>query len=71
MIVNKEEEDQVNPFPTIFISTRGEGKAKLGEKTITLKKGMMVYIPAGMSHMFWNQKEEPVEGIIIMFGPGA
>jgi len=71
MVVNKEEEDQVNPFPTIFICTRGQGKAKLGEKTITLKKGIMVFIPAGMSHMFWNEKEEPVEGIIIMFGPGA
>jgi len=71
MVINQDESDQVNPFPTLFICTRGEGRAKLGGKTITLKKGMMVYIPAGMSHMFWNENDEPMEGIIIMFGPGA
>ena len=71
MVINKEEKDQINPFPTLFICIRGEGKARLGEKTITLKKGMMVYIPEGMSHMFWNEIEEPFEGIIIMFGEKA
>jgi|Deesub1362B_J571_1020462.scaffolds.fasta_scaffold00001_70 mannose-6-phosphate isomerase-like protein (cupin superfamily)/putative sterol carrier protein len=71
MVINQDETDQVNPFPTIFICIRGEGKAKLGGKTIILRKGMMVYIPAGMSHMFWNENDEPMEGIIIMFGPGA
>ena len=71
MVINQDESDQVNPFPTIFICTRGEGQAKLGGKTITLRKGMMVYIPAGMAHMFWNENNEPMEGIIIMFGPGA
>lgn len=71
MVINKDERDRINPFPTLFICTRGEGKAKLDEKTISLKKGMAVYIPAGMPHMFWNEEDEPVEGVIIMFGEGA
>jgi len=71
MIINQDERDQVNPFPTLIICIRGEGQAKLGEKVMTLKKGMTVYIPTGMSHMFWNEKEEPCEFIIIMFGEGA
>lgn len=71
MVINKEERDQVNPFPTLFICTRGEGKAKLGGKVMTVKKGMMAYIPAGMPHTVWNEKEEPLEGILIMFGEGA
>jgi len=31
----------------------------------------MAYIPAGMSHTVWNEEEELLEGIIIMFGEGA
>lgn len=31
----------------------------------------MAYIPAGMYHTVWNEEEEPLEGIIIMFGEGA
>ena len=71
MVINKEERDQTNPFPSLFICTRGEGQAKLGGKVMAVKKGMMVYIPAGMSHTVWNEEEEPLEGILIMFGEGA
>ena len=71
MIVNENEKDQVNPFPTLFICTRGEGKAKLGDNSFTLKEGTTVLIPAGMSHMLWNERDSPFEGIIIMFGEGA
>jgi len=71
MVINKEERDQTNPFPTLFICTRGEGIAKLGGKVMNVKKGMMAYIPAGISHTVWNEKDEPLEGILIMFGEGA
>jgi len=36
-----------------------------------IKKGMAVYIPAGMAHQVWNEDEEPAECILIMFGKGA
>ena len=71
MVINADEKDQVNPFPTLFICTRGEGRGRLGGRDSTLKEGMSVFIPAGMSHMIWNEKDEPFEGVIIMFGEGA
>ncbi len=71
MVVNADPKDQTNPFPTLFICTRGEGRARLGDKEHVLKEGMTVFIPAGLSHTVWNEKDEPCEGIIIMFGEGA
>jgi quercetin dioxygenase-like cupin family protein len=43
----------------------------LGGKVYSLEKGVALYIPAGMPHQFWNDEDEPAEGIIIMFGKGA
>ena len=71
MVINADEKDQVNPFPTLFICTRGEGRGRLGGKDSVLTEGMSVFIPAGMSHTFWNERDEPCEGVIIMFGEGA
>jgi mannose-6-phosphate isomerase-like protein (cupin superfamily) len=71
MVINAEEKDQTNPFPTLFICTRGEGRGRLGGREVSLKEGMSVFIPAGLAHTFWNEKDTPCEGIIIMFGEGA
>ena len=50
----------------------GEQKAaKIGGAEKSIKKGEMLFIPAGISHEFWNTQEEPCEGIIIMFGKEA
>ena len=71
MMINEDPDDAVNPFPTLFIITRGEGKGRLGDKTMELREGMSVYVPAGMLHQFWADKEPGMEFIIIMFGEGA
>jgi len=71
MVINKEERDQKNPFPTLIICIQGAAKAKLGDKELELKKGMSVFIPAGMTHTIWNENKEPFEFIIVMFGEGA
>ena len=71
MVVNADPKDQVNPFPTLFICTRGEGRGRLDGHEAELKEGTAVFIPAGVAHTFWNEKDAPCEGIIIMFGEGA
>jgi mannose-6-phosphate isomerase-like protein (cupin superfamily) len=71
MVVNKDVKDQVNPFPTIAVGIRGRAKVKLGENILTLEKGRALLIPAGISHQIWNEEDEPVECIIIMFGKNA
>jgi len=71
MIINKDLNEAANPFPTLFIITKGEGKGRLGEKTMSLKEGMTIFVPAGMIHQFWTDSDSGMEFIIIMFGEGA
>jgi len=71
MVINKDVKDQVNSFPTLVVAIRGRAKVKLGEKILTLEEGRALLIPAGISHQIWNDEDEPVECIIIMFGKNA
>jgi mannose-6-phosphate isomerase-like protein (cupin superfamily) len=69
--INEDPKDQTNPFPTMLIITRGKAFAKIGGVEKIIQKGELLFIPAGISHEFWNTNEEPCEGIIIMFGKEA
>jgi mannose-6-phosphate isomerase-like protein (cupin superfamily) len=71
MFINKDLKDAANPFPTLLIITKGKGQARLGDKTMSLREGMTVFVPAGMFHQFWTERDESLEVIIIMFGKGA
>ena len=71
MKINRDLEDAANPFPTLFVFTKGKGKGRLGDKTMDLKEGTSIFVPAGMIHQFWTEHEEGLEFIIIMFGEGA
>lgn len=62
---------QVNPFPTLLILTSGRGAGRIGGEQRELQAGNAVLVPAGVSHEFWNPHDEPVEGFLIMFGPGV
>jgi len=69
--INQRAEDQVNPFPTLAIFIAGEAEARIGGEQMKLEEGVSVLIPAGVTHEFWNDREQPAEFIIIMFGEGA
>lgn len=71
MFINKDLKDAANPFPTLLIITKGQGQVRLGDKIMSLREGMTVFVPAGMVHQFWTENDEGVEVIIIMFGKGA
>ena len=71
MKINENLEEATNPFPSLFIMTKGEGQALLGDKTISLKAGLTLFVPAGMIHQFWTESDSGLEFIIIMFGEGA
>lgn len=71
MVINQDEKDQTNPFPTLVIGIRGKAKAKLGGKVYSLDQKAALFIPAGMPHQFWNEEDEPAECLLIMFGKGA
>ncbi len=69
--INEDPQDQTNPFPSMFIITRGKAQAKIGGVERMMKEGEMLFVSAGISHEFWNNNEEPCEFIIIMFGKEA
>ena len=69
--VNADPRMQTNPFPSMLILLEGKANAKIGDKNIVLEKGQMLFIPAGVTHEFWNNRHEVVEFILLMFGEGA
>ena len=69
--VNKDPEDQTNPFPSMFIMLRGKLEAKVGGKQLTFPAGEMMFVPASVPHELWNPYDEPGEMILLMFGEGA
>jgi len=69
--VNADPEDQTNPFPSMFVMTRGRTEARIGGRPVTLAAQQMLFVPAGVTHEFWNVLDEPAEGILLMFGDGA
>ena len=54
--------------PNLFIITKGKGIAELGEETVELKPGMSVFIPPYVKHVLYNPNQEPLEGIVVLFG---
>jgi mannose-6-phosphate isomerase-like protein (cupin superfamily) len=54
--------------PNLFIITKGKGRADFGEGEVELEAGMSVYIPQYMKHVIYNPYQEPMEGIVVLFG---
>ena len=69
--INEDPQDQVNPFPSLFIMLRGALEARIGGRQLTLPAGEATFVPAGVTHEFWNDRKDPVEMILLMFGEGA
>ncbi|MCP4977260.1 MAG: cupin domain-containing protein [Maribacter sp.] len=54
--------------PNLFIITKGRGRAELGEQTVELRPGMSVFIAPYIKHVIYNPYNEPLEGILVLFG---
>ncbi|MCS5489296.1 cupin domain-containing protein [Algoriphagus limi] len=54
--------------PNLFIITKGKGKAQIGEEEIDLEPGMSVFVGPYVSHVLYNPYQEPLEGILILYG---
>lgn len=68
---NREERDQANPFPSIFIFTEGRVRARIGGESLVLNGGEAIFVPANVPHEFWNDFDQPAQGFMIAFGEGA
>jgi len=57
--------------PNLFIITKGKGRAELGDQEVELKPGMSVFIGPYVKHVLYNPYDEPLEGIIVLFGDNS
>ena len=65
------EPGDTNPFPQAFIFIDGEGFAKIGDKTIKVRKGESYYIPPDSDHVVWTESDRPLILIWLAWGEGA
>jgi mannose-6-phosphate isomerase-like protein (cupin superfamily) len=65
------EPGDTNPFPQAFIIVEGEGFAKIGDSTVTVKAGESYYIPPDSDHVLWTDRDEHLVLIWLAWGEGA
>lgn len=54
--------------PNLFIVTKGRGQADFGEGIVELEAGMSIFVGPYVKHVIYNPYDEPMEGIVILFG---
>ena len=64
-------QEQAMPFPMMGVTIKGTIEGEVDGKRITVSEGNTVFIPPNVQHKWWNDSDEPVEVILIMFGKGA
>jgi len=69
--INADPADQVNPFATLVIVTRGQARSRIGGVERILREGEAVLVTAGTAHEVWTGPGDYAECILVMFGPGA
>ena len=69
--VRQDAREQAMPFPMMGVMIKGTAKGIVDGELVTVSEGNTVFIPANVHHKWWNETDEPVELILIMFGEGA
>ncbi|MEM8998658.1 MAG: cupin domain-containing protein [Bacteroidota bacterium] len=69
--VREDAREQAMPFPMMGVMIKGTAKGIVDGEPITVSEGNTVFIPANVHHKWWNESDENVELILIMFGEGA
>lgn len=54
--------------PNLMIFTKGRGKGQFGEEEFDIEPGMSVFIGPYVKHIIYNPYDEPLEGILVLFG---
>lgn len=70
--INADPADQVNEFDSlVIVLDGGSARARLGGRELPLVDDQAIYVPAGMTHEFWNPGDTPAAFLLIMFGEAA
>jgi mannose-6-phosphate isomerase-like protein (cupin superfamily) len=69
--VNQDVRLQKGQMPNLFIVTKGRGVGYLGDGKIDLKPGMSVFVPPFVRHEITAVGDEPMEGIVVLYGDNS
>lgn len=65
---NTEKNLDKGQVPNLLIFTKGKGKGQFGEEEVDIEPGMSVFIGPYVKHIIYNPYDEPLEGILVLFG---
>jgi quercetin dioxygenase-like cupin family protein len=68
-VVNEDSDLDTNPFGSVFIATSGRVRARIGDVDAILEAGHALFVPADVEHVFWNDFDEPYQGVMVLYGP--
>ena len=57
--------------PNLFIITSGRGRALLADEEVEIEPGMSIFVPSYTKHVIRNPYDEPLEGILILYGDNS
>lgn len=69
--VNEQPELEWGQTPNLFIFTSGRGRAEFADRTMDVEEGMSVFIAPYVKHVISNPHDEPLEGILVLFGDNS
>jgi mannose-6-phosphate isomerase-like protein (cupin superfamily) len=58
-------------MPNLFIVTSGKGTLLTDDGAMVLEKGMSVFVPQFVKHEMVNNGDEPLEGVLILYGDNS
>ena len=65
---NADERMEKGQVPNLMIFTKGRGKGLFGEQEFDIEPGMSVFIGPYVKHVIYNPYQEPLEGVLVLFG---
>jgi mannose-6-phosphate isomerase-like protein (cupin superfamily) len=58
-------------MPNLFIVTSGRGSLHTDDGPMAIEKGMSVFVPPFVKHEIVNDSDEPLEGVLVLYGDNS
>lgn len=70
-VVNDDPSLEFGQMPNLFIVTSGQATFYSDDGPIEVTKGMSIFIPQFVKHRIVNDGDEPLEGIVVLYGDNS
>lgn len=70
-VANEDPRLQFGQMPNLFVVTSGRGTMHTNDGPMVLEAGMSVFIPPFVRHEMVNDGDEPLEGVLVLYGDNS